>query len=339
MFDKIHEILEDKDAITIRIAKNKENLAVSVIPDGNTLQAFMLKGTAEELNQHFVTELGKAIPIYKGFKSNLEELEKEAKDKLAQKAAKKSTKKTDDDNGGEEETDENDGETGSGEAATTKTVKKPVKAKKTPKKVEKLMGNFNRATDVDMKEFCAKEIKKELETEKWDETEIRTFFETNKIYLIGFNIETGADQQGNASLFSTQDEKANVSSSEVPPPQGVQTPVPAPELEPIVPSASASIEVVPVVEYEDKDLAKSGTQMIPAETNAPFDLTQNQNGPAASIPEIPDGGFGLSIKPEADQTLVSPSSPALDKANFEEEGASIKEAPRPEIDDFNNDLF
>lgn len=181
MFTKINEILKEKDSITIRISKSADYLAVSVLPDENSLQAFQLKGTGAELDQHFHEELGKALNVYTGFKSNLDELEKEAKAKLEEKKAKAISKskpgKTENETEeeGEEEDDDND--------KTVAKIEKPVKPKKIPKDVERLIGSYTKATDADMKMFCAKSIVKKLEELKWSHKEIALVLENNKIQL------------------------------------------------------------------------------------------------------------------------------------------------------------
>jgi PRTRC genetic system protein E len=172
-FKQLEQILNVADGVTIRVTKtNETQLAVSVLPDSRvkTLSPITLQGTSAELDEHFISTINKGVSIHSNFKTNVDELELQAKAELEAKKKKPATGKTAKAETTDDDSDDDSGETPTGTASAPKA--KAVKPKKMHPEVEKLLTRLKDCNDELMINYCNTEIKKALLKAKWTEDEI-----------------------------------------------------------------------------------------------------------------------------------------------------------------------
>lgn len=187
---ELASLMDSNEGLTIRITKNGEILAITVLPDtlkGKKVSPYTCSGTPEQLDANFIADFSNAKAVTTEFVSNLTAITEEATAKLAAAKAKNDNKKkagttkkeestTDDD------TDEIDSDDNTDEKIATKpkeVVAKPIKLKKTPKDVIGLAAKLKGSTDPMMVEYCKKGITDALVKAQWTELEINAFLAEN----------------------------------------------------------------------------------------------------------------------------------------------------------------
>lgn len=101
LFKQLESLLQEGDQVTVVVTKAKDgrlSAAVVLTPkeaSNNSISPYVATGTAEELDENVLVELPKVVETVKGFHSNMNQVESEAKKKTAKPAKGTSTKKED----------------------------------------------------------------------------------------------------------------------------------------------------------------------------------------------------------------------------------------------------
>lgn len=182
-------LMDSNEGLTIRITKNGEILAITVLPDtlkGKKIPPYTCSGTPEQLDANFIADFSNAKTVTTEFVSNLTAITEEAAAKLAAAKAKNDNKKKANTGKKEESTNDDMDETNDDDDdddTTTTTPKevvaKPIKLKKAPKDVIGLAAKLKSSTDPMMIEYCKKGITDALVKAKWTELEINAFLAEN----------------------------------------------------------------------------------------------------------------------------------------------------------------